>query len=200
MNRRSFNTILGSGVCGSAIVHMSNAVAQYADSARVEEWMSAWMETPMRALEGPLKVQRFVEPIYLVLEPTSWSSNTTVSLPSVTVPRGFVTDFASVPRLFWSLVPPDGAYAHAAVVHDYLYWAQTTKRTVADEIFLRAMNDLKVSPVIASGIHSAVNAFGASAWDSNARLAASGEKRVLRRFPTDPATRWADWKTRADVF
>ncbi len=37
------------------------------------------------------------------------------------VPAGFVTDLASVPRIFWTLLPPDGKYAKAAIIHDYLY-------------------------------------------------------------------------------
>lgn len=36
------------------------------------------------------------------------------------VPAGFKTDLATVPRIFWSLLPPQGAYEAAAVLHDYL--------------------------------------------------------------------------------
>ncbi|MCX6553376.1 MAG: DUF1353 domain-containing protein, partial [Acidobacteria bacterium] len=43
----------------------------------------------------------------------------------VLVRAGFVTDFASIPRLFWRLVPPTGdtgnPYGLAAVPHDWLY-------------------------------------------------------------------------------
>ena len=38
----------------------------------------------------------------------------------VTVPKGYVTDGASVPRLFWGMIPPWGSYGQAAVVHDFL--------------------------------------------------------------------------------
>ena len=38
----------------------------------------------------------------------------------VTVPAGYLTDGASVPRFFWSFIPPWGAYGQAAVVHDLL--------------------------------------------------------------------------------
>jgi hypothetical protein len=31
----------------------------------------------------------------------------------------FPTDLASVPRLFWALLPPSGVYERAAVVHDW---------------------------------------------------------------------------------
>lgn len=38
----------------------------------------------------------------------------------ITIPKGFLTDGASVPRPFWSLLPPWGDYGQAAVLHDYL--------------------------------------------------------------------------------
>ena len=38
----------------------------------------------------------------------------------VTVPIGYLTDGASVPRLFWNIIPPWGKYSQAAVLHDYL--------------------------------------------------------------------------------
>jgi hypothetical protein len=37
---------------------------------------------------------------------------------------GFVTDFASIPRPFWSLLPTWGQYGPASIVHDFLYWDQ----------------------------------------------------------------------------
>ena len=53
----------------------------------------------------------------------------------VTVPAGFDTDFASVPRLpfmFWLL----GDRAdYAAVIHDYLYRTGIVSRSVADKVF-----------------------------------------------------------------
>lgn len=39
----------------------------------------------------------------------------------ITVPAGFETDLASIPRLFWRVLPRDGGkYRAAAVVHDYM--------------------------------------------------------------------------------
>lgn len=38
----------------------------------------------------------------------------------VTVPKGFITDGATVPRLLWGFFPPWGVYGQAAVTHDYL--------------------------------------------------------------------------------
>lgn len=63
----------------------------------------------------------------------------------IDVPAGFETDFASVPRVFWNILPPTGSYGKAAVIHDYLYripWLAT--RTQADAVLLEAMTFLKV--------------------------------------------------------
>jgi hypothetical protein len=38
----------------------------------------------------------------------------------IIVPIGFVWDGASVPRHFWSILPPWGPYSGAALIHDYL--------------------------------------------------------------------------------
>jgi hypothetical protein len=38
----------------------------------------------------------------------------------IKIPAGFRTDLASVPRLFWAVLPPQGAYERAAVAHDFL--------------------------------------------------------------------------------
>lgn len=39
----------------------------------------------------------------------------------IRVPKGFITDFASVPRILHSVLPKTGKYGKAAVLHDYLY-------------------------------------------------------------------------------
>ena len=39
----------------------------------------------------------------------------------IKIPKGYVWDLASVPRLLWSLVPPDSDAELAFLIHDYLY-------------------------------------------------------------------------------
>ncbi|EEI4447826.1 DUF1353 domain-containing protein [Salmonella enterica] len=78
----------------------------------------------------------------------------------IEVPAGFVTDLASVPRIFWSLMPPDGRYAKAAIIHDYMYDnAQRTKRE-ADRIFLDGMTVLGVPKWKRTVMYLAVRLFG----------------------------------------
>lgn len=38
---------------------------------------------------------------------------------TVVIPKGFISDGASVPRVMWSIYPPFGRYLEAAVVHDW---------------------------------------------------------------------------------
>lgn len=61
------------------------------------------------------------------------------------VPAGYDTDYASVPRLLWWLLPPTGKYTCAAIVHDWLYWEQPVRRVDADRYFLEAMADCGTS-------------------------------------------------------
>ena len=64
----------------------------------------------------------------------------------IKVPKGFITDFASIPRIFWSIIGnPWGQYGKAAVIHDYLYHTQIYTRSRSDRIFLEAMQVLGVS-------------------------------------------------------
>lgn len=74
----------------------------------------------------------------------------------VHVPAGYLTDGASVPRLFWSLIPPWGAYGQAAVVHDIVceYLSVTVDgrpctvtREACDNILLEAMTVLEVPTI-----------------------------------------------------
>lgn len=57
----------------------------------------------------------------------------------IVVPRGFSTDFASVPRVLWSVAPPIGRHTMAAVVHDWLYYKKIGSRKWADLVFYEAM-------------------------------------------------------------
>lgn len=167
-----------------------------------EQWMSGWMDTPTRSLHGALKLQRFVEPIYVLLGPIEWKNTATPALGalSVSAPAGFVTDLASIPRVFYSLLRPDGKYAYAAILHDYLYWSQHLDKHTADEIFRSAMIDLDVSSPVRGVLVTAVERFGAGAWQGNAQAKARGERRVLKIFPDNALARWSEWKTTPGVF
>lgn len=166
----------------------------------MEDWMTEWMSNE-KAVSGMLKISRFREPMYFLTAPISWTPNPGQErYKAVTVPKGFVTDLASIPRIFFSALRPDGEYAYAAVVHDYLYWTQTRSRDEADDILKIAMEDFKVGTVTVGAIYAAVRVAGKTAWNGNAEKKAQGEQRILTRFPQDPRITWEDWKLRPGVF
>lgn len=78
----------------------------------------------------------------------------------ICVPVGFKTDLASIPRPLWFIVPPDGSYTPAAVVHDYLYRHPLTDRATTDRIFLEAMKHCGTWKIVRGGIYATVRAFG----------------------------------------
>jgi len=83
----------------------------------------------------------------------------------ISIPKDFGTDFASIPRLFWPILPPwDPKYGKPAVLHDYLYRFRIGKRSWADYIFLEAMEELKVPVWKMEVMYLAVRLFGGPAW------------------------------------
>lgn len=173
-------------------------------------WIKAWQASLAKPEDGatrgfsrPTQLQAFGDMDYYCLcSDYPWTPPDALAskLPAVTVPKGFVTDLASVPQLFWSLLPPQGRYGHAAILHDWLYWDQGSSRKVADEVFRVAMEDLNVTPVARTAIYGSVRVFAGPIWEGEAKKKAKGARRVLARVPDDPAVTWDDWRQRPDVF
>ena len=168
-----------------------------------DDWLLQWKTDSLvnKDLQGPLDLRRFKDPTYVLLEEIGWKpTETTPTLSALVVPKGFVTDFASIPRVFWLIFKPDGNYAYAAVLHDYLYWQQDRPKSTADAIFRAAMDDLKIKDWQSAILFHAVDVFGSYAWESNAKLKSAGERRVLSELPSNSQVTWAEWKSRPNVF
>ena len=190
---------------GSALYGLISPLTRFAQaqapslgvSKTAEDWMGEWMgQFRPSSEQGILQLSRFVEPMYFLLPPISWSPNhAQAGYKEFTVPKGFVSDLASIPPIFFTLLRPDGEYAYAAILHDYLYWEQTHPKEKADDILKFAMEDFGVKALTVETIYKAVHLFGQNSWDDNARARRGGEKRVLKQFPDDPRIRWKDWKT-----
>lgn len=82
----------------------------------------------------------------------------------IKVPQGFVTNFASVPRIFWPLISPIDEHGKAAVIHDYCYSTGIYSKRRSDDIFLEAMEVLEVRKWKRFCIYWAVRLFGWFAW------------------------------------
>jgi hypothetical protein len=97
----------------------------------------------------------------------------------VTVPEGFVTDFASTPRLLWILFPPRGKWNGAAIVHDFLY-KETFDRFLADAIFRAIMKELGVPWWRRVIMYYAVRFFGGLVRHGGADIKAKLRKYIAR--------------------
>lgn len=85
------------------------------------------------------------------------------------VPAGFATDFASVPRLLWGILPPYGRHTRAAVVHDWLYATGYLPRAEADGVFRRIMRECHVGRLRRWTMYLALRLFGWVAWRAHRR-------------------------------
>ena len=101
------------------------------------------------------------------------------SADHINVAIGFQTDFATIPRPFWAILPRWGRYGNAAVIHDWLYWTHDRPRQTADVIFLEAMGVLGVNALVKYGLYGAVRLFGWLAWYRNEADRTAGFDRVL---------------------
>jgi len=112
------------------------------------------------------------------------------------VPKGFVSDFASIPAVLWPVLPSWQRYGPAAIVHDYLYWSQHVSRHVADDYLLRGMRDMRVGPIRQAVIYRTLRLVGGFAWESNRRRRLAGERKCMPvdQLPTRPQETWAEWK------
>ncbi|WP_316574044.1 DUF1353 domain-containing protein [Nocardia canadensis] len=89
---------------------------------------------------GPV-VEELDAKFWRLIEPLTYQGAT----QTFTVPAGFRTDFASVPRSLVWLIPRYGAYTRAAILHDYLCRTETVSRADADGIFRRCLHEFAVS-------------------------------------------------------
>lgn len=86
--------------------------------------------------------------IHIILtEEFSFYIGTDPNIEIITVPKGFRSDFASIPQWAQSFIPKMGPWSKAAIIHDYLYVIAYKNKKFADDTFLEAMTVLKVPPI-----------------------------------------------------
>jgi hypothetical protein len=92
-------------------------------------------------------VRRASDQLWEVVEPLVYRGRR----DTFVVPAGFLTDFATVPRVVVWLIPRFGRYTLAAVLHDWLITEGIARGEVssrdADGLFRRMLRELGVPPV-----------------------------------------------------
>lgn len=116
-----------------------------------------------------LRAHKSADQLWELMEPFAFE---TPSL-SVTVPAGFVSDFASVPRLVrWYVDDDDPAILPGSIVHDYVYGrrgmleGRKISRAEADALLRDAMLTAGAGKTLAAVVHAAVRLGGGAHWDS----------------------------------
>ena len=131
----------------------------------------------MGAFLTPLQLEYLDGRRWKVLSPFEYHLGAPEGVEVISIPIGFITDFASIPRALWSLLPPTGGYGKAAVVHDWLYQvrivADTSKTPVglrlvergeADALLREGMEVLGVSRATRWTIFTGVRIGGGGTW------------------------------------
>ena len=98
------------------------------------------------------------------------------------VPRGFITDGVSIPRIFWTWARPTGTAFPAALVHDMRYATGELPKDESDLEFWDNLLFLDIRKSKAKIMYSTVHWFGDSAWEKHARRRKEEEDRK-QHFP-----------------
>ena len=92
----------------------------------------------------------------------------------IRIKKGYVLDFASVPRCFWWFISPsEYGICHAALLHDILYSTKVFSRRVSDAFFLEAMIKMGYPGYKAWPAFIAVRLFGWAAWAKQSKAASA---------------------------
>lgn len=99
---------------------------------------------------------------WVLLNPLVYESD--VAQRVITVPAGFRTDLASVPRLPIVYLLTGDTSDEAAVIHDYLYSSHLVPRDVADSVLREASAITGVPAWRRQMMWAGVRLFGGSHW------------------------------------
>jgi len=95
----------------------------------------------------------------------SWCGTDKQPPRDIVVPKGFATDFASIPRPLQGFLDAVNDVAPAAVIHDFLYTSQMFEsRAMADRIFFDALRANGVSWMRARTLWAGVRLGGWIKW------------------------------------
>lgn len=135
----------------------------------------------MSQFTSPCIVEIVGPMLFRIVEPFEYHIGKYPSRKVITVPEDFVTDFASIPRVFWPILSPLDEYAKAAVLHDYMYVMGPYERLRCEEIFLEAMTVLGVPEWKKKCVYRAVYLCGWHRWNYYRKQENSLEENMKRR-------------------
>lgn len=119
----------------------------------------------MSSFTDKLELRDFSKNEFYTLKEFTYYVGSEDSDDFIVVPKGFVTDGASIPKWCWPIVGhPFAEFRQAAVLHDYLYRNHIRTKKQADKIFLEAMEVLGVDEWKRNVMYWAVCIGGTKSW------------------------------------
>ena len=115
----------------------------------------------MTGFSSRLEVRAHEPGEWLVIRPLQYAPR---QGKPITVPAGFITDLASIPRLLRSVYDTQDECREPAVLHDYLYCVQFGERAEADALFLEALERAGVGLLKRRSMWLGVRAGGWMYW------------------------------------
>lgn len=107
------------------------------------------------------KIQVFPKTLWRLNKELVYKSDT---VGVIRVPKDFVTDFGSVPRLPFVFLAAGARADEACIVHDWLYSTQSMSRSAADDVFKEAILALGYEDALAALMWAGVRVGGWTAW------------------------------------
>ena len=91
------------------------------------------------------------------------------------IPEGFITDFSTVPRILWPIIPPHAKAMAPSILHDYMYVAhpfsdrmsEKEERLFADNYFKMTLTQQGLPKWQVSAMYWAVRLFGKKRFKNN---------------------------------
>ena len=102
---------------------------------------------------------------WIIQEPLAYSGEVDIN-----VPIGFETDLASVPRIFWGIIPhSDKHIVEGSIIHDFMYSGHTLvkSRSQADRILRACCKEMKAPPWYYWAVWIGVRIGGGPGWRRN---------------------------------
>lgn len=97
----------------------------------------------------------------------------------IIIPKGFIWDLSSTPRFLWWLLPPDGDFDLAYLLHDYLWIEKKshnyTRKFTDDEMYkwtkkINGTNKVSLRNIDNFVRYWAVRIFGSLVWKSYIKI------------------------------
>jgi len=112
---------------------------------------------------GKTVIERLDKKYYILKSTLSFKSKTGII---ITIKPGFITDGASIPKMFWGIIgcPLNAQYIGSAIIHDGLYKSHALTKKESDLMFKEMLEHNQVHKIKINAMYYALKFFGYHAY------------------------------------